>query len=141
MSTTHLLNLYDLWIVLTDYNRLSDLIPNLSSSKVISRNSERVLLKQVGSQKLFGLNFSAEVLLELFEDRNNGRLKFQLINGDFRRFEGTWKVTDISKEERLLLYELTVQGCIGMPVALIEQRLRQDLTTNLLAVEEAAFKA
>ncbi|MED5165492.1 MAG: oligoketide cyclase, partial [Cyanobacteriota bacterium] len=34
-----------------------------------------------------------------------------------------------------LLYELTVQGCIGMPVALIEQRLRDDLTANLLAVE------
>ena len=39
-----------------------------------------------------------------------------------------------------MLYDLTVQGCLGMPVALIEQRLRDDLTTNLLAVEKAALK-
>ena len=39
-----------------------------------------------------------------------------------------------------LLYELTVQGCIGMPVGLIEARLREDLKNNLLAVEKAAKK-
>ena len=38
-----------------------------------------------------------------------------------------------------MLYELTVQGCVGMPVALIEQRLRKDLKENLLAVEKAAL--
>ena len=39
-----------------------------------------------------------------------------------------------------LLYELTVQGCIGMPVGLIEARLREDLKVNLLAVEQAAIQ-
>jgi hypothetical protein len=39
-----------------------------------------------------------------------------------------------------LFYELTVQGCIGMPVGLIEQRLRDDLAANLLAVEKEALR-
>ena len=38
-----------------------------------------------------------------------------------------------------LIYELTVQGCLGMPVGLIERRLREDLSSNLLAVEKEAF--
>ena len=129
-----------IWNVLTDYNCLSDHIPNLVSSKVISRDGNRLHLKQVGAQKLMGLKFSAQVQLELIEDREMGLLKFHLLKGDFRRFEGLWKIDELSDGKGIsLLYELTVQGCVGMPVALIEQRLREDLKTNLLAVEKAAL--
>lgn len=90
---------------------------------------------------MMGLSFTAQVQLELIENRQLGTLEFQLIKGDFRRFEGAWKMQELnSGEGTCLLYELTVQGCLGMPVALIEQRLREDLKTNLLAVEEAALK-
>ena len=128
-----------IWNVLTDYNRLSELIPNLTTSEVISRDGNRIKLKQVGSQKLLGLNFSAQVQIELVENRELGVLNFKLIKGDFRRFDGSWKMQELKDcNGTCLLYELTVQGCIGMPVALIEQRLREDLRTNLLAVEKAA---
>ena len=43
-------------------------------------------------------------------------------------------------DETLLLYELTVQGCIGMPIGLIEERLREDLSANLLAVVSEAAR-
>ena len=129
-----------IWNVLTDYAHLSELIPNLASSEILSRNSNRVRLKQVGSQKLMGLKFSAQVQLELIENRQLGSLEFHLLKGDFRRFEGAWKMQELKGGEgTCLLYELTVQGCLGMPVALIEQRLREDLKTNLLAVEQAAL--
>ena len=127
--------------VLTDYDNLSEFIPNLSSSKLLSRNGSQVNLKQVGSQDFLGFRFSAEVFLKLIEDKSNGILRFHLVKGDFRRFEGAWNVRRMdNKKNNLLLYELTVQGCIGMPVSLIEQRLRKDLTANLLAVEAAASK-
>ena len=133
------INIDAIWNVLTDYNRLSELIPNLKSSEVISRDGNRLHLRQVGSQKLMGLNFSAQVQIELVENRKLGSLNFHLIKGDFRRFEGAWKMQELEDNKgTFLLYELTVQGCIGMPVALIEQRLREDLKTNLLAVERAA---
>ena len=128
-----------LWSVLTDYDHLSDFIPNLASSSLIERNGNRVKLNQVGSQKLVGLRFTAKVQLELIEDNSNGHLKFHILKGDFRRFEGSWSMQSL-KEGSCLLYELTVQGCIGMPVALIEQRLREDLSDNLLAVEQEALR-
>ncbi|MDP6172304.1 MAG: SRPBCC family protein, partial [Prochlorococcaceae cyanobacterium ETNP2_MAG_10] len=62
-----------------------------------------------------------------------------MIKGDFRRFEGNWIMRDLEKGTSLF-YELTVQGCIGMPVGLIEQRLRDDLAANLLAVEKEALR-
>ncbi len=133
------LNIAPIWSVLTDYDHLSEFIPNLSSSSVISRKGDCVHLKQVGSQEFFGFRFSAQVHLELNEDRSAGVLRFHLIKGDFRRFEGSWRIRELAGGSgSCLLYELTVQGCIGMPVALIEQHLREDLSNNLLAVEQAA---
>lgn len=131
-----------LWKVLTDYDHLSDFIPNLASSTLLSRDSNRVRLKQVGSQTLMGFKFSAEVHLELEEDLSNGILRFHLLKGDFRRFEGSWRMKELPEGKgSWLLYELIVQGCIGMPVALIERRLREDLSANLLAVEQSAYEA
>ncbi len=128
-----------LWTVLSDYENLSTFIPNLSSSSVVSREGAKVHLKQIGSQRLMGFTFSAEVHLELTEDRSAGLMEFHLLKGDFRRFEGCWTIKDFSEGQgSFLLYELTVQGCIGMPVSLIEARLKEDLTNNLLAVETAA---
>lgn len=128
-----------LWNVLTDYDQLSNFIPNLSSSSVVSRQNNCVHLAQVGSQQLLGLKFSAQVELELTEHRPEGLLRFRMIKGDFRRFEGSWRLQALP-DGTSLLYDLTVQGCMGMPVGLIEQRLRTDLSDNLLAVEQEALR-
>ena len=85
-----------LWSVLTDYDRLNLFIPNLLSSKKIFRNETNLHVKQVGSQDFLGLKFSAEVLLDLYEEKENGLIKFNLIKGDFRKFEGSWKIQSIA---------------------------------------------
>ncbi len=128
-----------LWEVLTNYDKLSDFIPNLDLSKIQTRDGNRIILKQVGSQDFLGLKFSAKVLLELIEEKSAGILKFRLLKGDFRRFEGSWLIAELPNDQgSSLVYELIVQGCLGMPVSLIENRLRQDLSNNLLAVEKTA---
>ena len=122
-----------LWDVLTDYENLSRFIPNLSTSELIQRQGQTVRLQQVGSQQLLGLRFSAQVQLELTEFPQDGLLQFRMVKGDFRRFEGSWQIRQ-RPDGSSLLYELTVQGCLGMPIALIEERLRDDLSSNLKAV-------
>ena len=76
-----------LWNVLTDYDRLNLYIPNLLSSKKIYQKNNNVHLKQVGAQDFLGMKFSAEVTIDLFEDKELGLLKFSLIKGDFRKFD------------------------------------------------------
>ena len=126
-----------LWDVLTDYENLSRFIPNLSTSELIQRKGQTVRLQQVGSQQLLGLRFSAQVQLELTEFRQDGLLQFRMVKGDFRRFEGSWQIRR-RPDGSSLLYELTVQGCLGMPIGLIEERLRDDLSSNLNAVVQEA---
>jgi ribosome-associated toxin RatA of RatAB toxin-antitoxin module len=130
-----------IWAVLTDYANLSRYIPNLTSSRQLWRRGNRVGLEQVGTQQICGLRFSAQVELELVEDRDAGELRFAMSRGDFRRFEGVWRIRSQGQGDQLvtsLVYELTVQGRAGMPIGLIEQRLRDDLASNLRGVQQEA---
>ena len=132
-------SLESLWNVLTDYDRLNLYIPNLLSSKKIYQKNNNVQLKQVGAQDFLGMKFSAEVTIDLFEDKELGLLKFNLIKGDFRKFEGSWKIQNIKNtSNNSLIYDLTVQGCQWMPIGMIEKRLRKDLSENLIAVDRQA---
>ena len=128
-----------LWNVLTDYDRLNLYIPNLLSSQKIYHKDNNVKLKQVGAQDFLGMKFSAEVTIDLFEDKKLGLLKFNLIKGDFRKFEGSWKIQHIKdSSNNSLIYDLTVQGCQWMPIGMIEKRLKKDLSENLIAVDKQA---
>ena len=132
-------SLDSLWNVLTDYDRLNLYIPNLLSSKKIFQRKNNVHLKQVGAQDFLGMKFSAEVTIDLYEQRELGILSFSLIRGDFRKFEGSWKIQEIKDTSKnSLIYELTVQGCQWMPIGMIEKRLKKDLSENLIAVERQA---
>jgi ribosome-associated toxin RatA of RatAB toxin-antitoxin module len=127
------------WDVLTDYERLPDFIPNLERSSLVERRGDVVVLEQVGSQRFVGLRFTASVRLQLQERREQGVLDFEMLAGDFRRFQGTWTVQSDTNGVRLR-YELTVQACVGMPIGLIEQRLQEDLASNLRAVALEALR-
>ncbi len=130
-----------IWAVLTDYANLSHYIPNLTSSRQLWRRGNRVGLEQVGTQQICGLRFSAQVELELVEDRDAGELRFAMSRGDFRCFEGVWRIRSQGQGDQLvtsLVYELTVQGRAGMPIGFIEQRLRDDLASNLRGVQQEA---
>ena len=128
-----------LWNVLTDYDRLNLYIPNLLSSKKIYQKNNNVHLKQVGAQDFLGMKFSAEVTIDLIEEKELGILRFNLIKGDFRKFQGSWKIQNIKNTQKnSLIYDLTVQGCQWMPIGMIEKRLKKDLSENLLAVDRQA---
>ncbi|WP_216908353.1 SRPBCC family protein [Synechococcus sp. CCY 0621] len=126
-----------IWSVLTDYDHLDSFIPNLASSRQLWRRGNQVALEQVGTQQFCGLRFSARVQLELNEEPDQGRLAFRMLEGDFRCFQGLWQV-GIDDTSTWLLYDLTVQGKPGMPIGLIEQRLKEDLASNLRGVQREA---
>ena len=128
-----------LWKVLTDSDRLNLFIPNLLTSEILYESNNNVHLKQIGSQDFLGLKFSAEVILDLYEEKDIGQINFKLIKGDFRRFEGSWKIKKIlNSDKNSLIYDLTVKGCQWMPIGMIEKRLKRDLSENLIAVDKQA---
>lgn len=68
--TQHLLILQDVWLTLTDYDRLAEYVPNLTQSKVKPTDNGRIKLWQEGAQKIVGFDFRASV--EMFMEEHFG---------------------------------------------------------------------
>lgn len=123
------------WQVLTDYESLPDFIPSLEKSQRLEHPSgEKVRLEQIGKQKLFKINFSARVVLDL-EETPPERIEFEMVEGDFKAFSGYWSL-DGDQESTRLIYSIFVWPPRTMPVALIERRLSKDLSLNLVAIRQ-----
>ena len=130
------------WQVLTNYEALTDFIPNLAKSRRLEHPTGGIRLEQVGSQRLLRFNFSARVVLDL-EEKFPHEINFNMIEGDFKAFSGTWQLEPLSLSNQKgtkLRYTVRVWPKLIMPVTIIERRLCSDLQFNLLAIRQQIDK-
>lgn len=121
-----------IWQVLTDYDRLAEFIPNLSISRRLPHPEGGVRLEQVGSQCFLSLKFCARVVLDM-EEQPLECIGFRMVEGDFRRFEGEWRLLSHPTGTQLD-YCLVIGPKLAMPIGLIEKHLSDNLSTNLAAI-------
>ena len=128
------------WQVITDYEHLADFVPNLTSSKLLSSDNGRIRLEQIGSQCFLRFKFCARVVLDMTENFPK-EVGFSMQEGDFRQFEGAWKLEPTADEQSTQLsYNLSVKPPRAMPAALIEHHICHNLTLNLLAIRQRALE-
>lgn len=124
------------WETITNYEALSDFIPNLASSRKLDHPTGGIRLEQVGSQRLLNFNFSARVVIDL-EEYYPKEIKFSLVEGDLKEYHGSWQLQPYTNDcgsGTNLCYLVYIVPKRLMPVNVIERRLSQDLQTNLLAI-------
>jgi ribosome-associated toxin RatA of RatAB toxin-antitoxin module len=122
------------WQVITDYEKLSEFIPSLTSSKLIPNSEGCTRLEQIGAQCFLRVKFCARVVLDMTENFPY-EVAFSMKEGDFKRFEGSWQLEPSDKGTKLS-YNLLVKAPAAMPAPLIERHLRNNLISNLLAIHE-----
>jgi ribosome-associated toxin RatA of RatAB toxin-antitoxin module len=130
------------WALLTDYDHLAQHIPNLASSRRIPHPNGKIRLEQIGTQQFFRLNFSARVVLDMEEEYPH-TLHFAMVEGDFKAFQGSWKLNTLDVEGQPythLSYCLTILPKMGLPVQVIENCLGKDLTANLMAIRQRVLE-
>ncbi len=132
------------WRILTSYDRLADIIPNLAVSRRLPHpdGDHKVRLEQVGTQKVFNkFNFSARVVLDM-EENYPSTISFAMVEGDFKMMKGSWTLEAIEvngKPHTRLSYCLSILPKLTMPVQVVEKRLSQDLAANLEAIYRQAI--
>jgi ribosome-associated toxin RatA of RatAB toxin-antitoxin module len=126
------------WQVITDYERLADFVPNLTSSKLLPHPAGKIRLEQIGAQCFLRFKFCARVVLEMSEQFPH-KVGFAMTEGDFNQFEGAWQLS-ATAEGTHLSYDLSVKPPRAMPAALIEHHLRHNIAINLLAVRQRALE-
>ncbi|KAL2553227.1 hypothetical protein Fot_06846 [Forsythia ovata] len=127
------------WNALTDYERLADFIPNLvSSGRIPCPHPGRIWLEQRGLQRALYWHIEARVVLDLQEfanSENDRELRFSMVDGDFKKFEGKWSVkSGKGCSTTTLSYEVNVIPRFNFPAIFLERIIRSDLPVNLQAL-------
>ncbi len=88
------------WGVLTDYDRLSEFIPGMHSSRIVFRSNHSITVDQSGEARLLFLSFPMQVRLEV-EEFPYERIVSRAIEGNFKELLGAYTLE--ARGRRLLL--------------------------------------
>ena len=89
------------WEVLTGYDRLSEFIPGMHSSRTVSRSKHSVIVDQSGEARLLFFSIPIQVRLEV-EEFPYERIVSRAIEGNFKEMSGSYTLE--VRGRRLLLH-------------------------------------
>jgi hypothetical protein len=79
------------WQVLTDYGRLAEFIPDLQSSRVVSRSGNEAVVEQKGEARVLFFSFPIDLRLAVTEHPYE-RVSSRAVSGNFREMRGTYSL-------------------------------------------------
>jgi carbon monoxide dehydrogenase subunit G len=97
------------WQVLTDYDRYTSFIPDLTVSRVVSRGAGNTVIEQRGEASLLFLRFPLEVRLQVAETPYRS-VESRGVGGTFREFVGRYELEPAGAGLRLVYSGRMVLG-------------------------------
>ncbi|ESW09733.1 hypothetical protein PHAVU_009G151900 [Phaseolus vulgaris] len=127
----------EVWNILTAYETLTEIVPNLAISKVVSRDNNKVRVLQEGCKGLLYMVLHARVVLELCEYLEQ-EISFEQVEGDFDSFRGKWIFEQLGNHHTLLKYsvESKMRKDTFLSEAIMEEVIYEDLPSNLSAIRD-----
>ncbi len=118
------------WEVLSDYDGLARFVPDMKSSRVVSRSGDRVLVEQKGEFGFFFYKQPVDVTLEVLEQPRR-RIVARRIAGNIRDLETRYDLEASDAGVRLdyagrFIPEFSLPPLIGMSIVrrIVERRFR-----------------
>ncbi|KAL8260130.1 hypothetical protein R6Q59_028083 [Mikania micrantha] len=127
----------EVWNVLTSYETLPEIVPNLAISKVLARENNKVRILQEGCKGLLYMVLHARVVLDLCEYLEQ-EITFEQVEGDFDSFKGRWLLEQLGNHHTLLKYSVESKMHPGslLSEAIMEEVIYEDLPSNLCAIRD-----
>ncbi|XP_037491060.1 uncharacterized protein LOC105632663 isoform X4 [Jatropha curcas] len=127
----------EVWKVLTTYESLPEIVPNLAISKILSRENNKVRILQEGCKGLLYMVLHARVVLDLCEHLQQ-EISFEQVEGDFDSFQGKWLLEQLGSHHTLLKYsvESKMHKDLILSEAIMEEVIYEDLPSNLCAIRD-----
>ncbi|KAF6152767.1 hypothetical protein GIB67_004596 [Kingdonia uniflora] len=131
----------EVWNVLTAYERLPEIVPNLAISKILSRENNKVRILQEGCKGLLYMVLHARVVLDLCETLEE-EISFEQVEGDFDSFQGKWRLEQLGNHHTQLKYavESKMHKDSFLSEAIVEEVIYEDLPSNLCAIRDSVEK-
>jgi ribosome-associated toxin RatA of RatAB toxin-antitoxin module len=125
-----------LWSTLTDYNRLSEFVPNLIISRVVSRPGRPTEVEQQADSGLLSFAIPDHVVLAMEEHPPN-LIRFHAISGSVLAMHGEWRIDGQANPVRLT-YRADVMPLLPPPPLVTEGIVRDEIGLRLEALVREA---
>jgi ribosome-associated toxin RatA of RatAB toxin-antitoxin module len=121
--------------VLTDYERIPEFMPDVTSSQVRSRTVGGLVVEQEALAKFMMFSKKIHLVLDVSEDGSSIRFRDRC-GKSFATYEGAWRLTDAGGNTRVS-YVLSAQPTFEVPGFVLKRLLKRDaaLMIDRLKVE------
>lgn len=79
------------WGTVTDYDRLAQFVPGMSSSRIVARRNGDLVVEQRGESRFLVFTYPLDVTL-LATARPPGAVDVHLLNGNLKRLDGSYRL-------------------------------------------------
>jgi hypothetical protein len=121
------------WRVLTDYEKMSEFVPDLASCKILSRAGNRAIIEQFGSARFLFMSRSIHLVVQATESPMTA-IDIALISGDMRHYEARWELQPLPSGGTRIVYRGRLAPGFYVPGMLGAALIRTDIERMMRAV-------
>jgi ribosome-associated toxin RatA of RatAB toxin-antitoxin module len=121
------------WRILTDYNHLADYLPNLTSTRVVSRSGDRAIVEQLGTARFLFFSRTIRLLVQVNE-RAPDRIDIGLIEGDMKVYRASWELSPVAGATGTrVVYSATIVPKFDVPGIVGTSVVKKDVARMMAA--------
>jgi ribosome-associated toxin RatA of RatAB toxin-antitoxin module len=122
------------WRILTDYNHLADYLPNLKSTRVVSRNGDTVIVEQLGTARFLFFSQTIRLVVQV-QERAPDQIDISLVDGDMKVYRASWKLSPLAGATGTrVVYHANIVPKFDVPGAIGTSVVRKDIARMMAAV-------
>ena len=121
------------WKVLTDYERMPEFVPDLATTRVVSRTGNRVILEQSGVARFMFLSRTINLVVQAHEVPMQ-TIDISLVTGDMKAYDCRWRITPLPDGGTRVDYSGQMVPKFYVPGMLGSNLIKRDITRMMQAV-------
>ena len=122
------------WRILTGYDRMAEFVPDMESSKVLSRNGGEVIIEQFGVARFLFMSRTIHLIVRAVEQPMSS-IDISLISGDMKHYEARWELVPVPETGGTkIIYHGKLLPNFYVPSLLGSKMVRNDIERMMNAV-------
>ena len=123
------------WKILTNYERMPEFVPDLKTTKVLSRSGNRAVIEQFGVARFLFLTRSIQLVVQVTEEPISA-IDIGLVSGDMKVYNCRWELVPTDTGGTRILYTGKLVPKFYVPGMLGSNIIRADIERMMQAVLE-----
>jgi ribosome-associated toxin RatA of RatAB toxin-antitoxin module len=120
------------WQVLTDYDNLAHFVPEMESSRVISKPGQPKRVEQQGKSGILSFLVPEYIVLQM-DEKPVEHIRFRAIAGSVSSMRGEWRIVGTGNPVRVL-YNARIIPLLPLPPLLGTSMIENDVESKMSAV-------